>query len=137
VRQLGFLAVTKDGVDAMAGPTSNFETDPEAERAPDSPPTDQRSVDTLAFASVGLSAMSFVTFFNLSDRRTTPLRAFGYFLMTNAESVTGTVLGVMAVRRADELGRPPRAFLLGAIGAVLGAFTTLLNFNFMRTRRIE
>jgi hypothetical protein len=129
--------VANGEMNKVAEQASNSKTDPEAEVPLDSPPTDQGSVDALALASVGLSAISFVTFFNLADRRTTPLRGFGYFLMTSAESLTGTVLGVMAVRRADKIGRPPRAFFLGVVGAALGGFTTLLNFNFMRTRHIE
>jgi len=129
--------MARGGVDATDGQISNSETVPEIDGPPDNAPADQSSADPLAFASVGLSAISFVTFFNQSDRRTTPLRAFGYFLMTSAESLMGVILGVMAVKRANDVGRPTRATLLGAAGAALGAFTTLLNFNFMRTRRIE
>ena len=87
-------------------------------------------------ASVALSAIGFLTLLRLADRRDrSPARGLGLFLATTTESIGGTALGLMAVGRSRDVGRPTRGLLLGSIGAVLGIVTTLLNVNWMRTRR--
>ena len=87
-------------------------------------------------ASLVLSAIGFLTLLRLADRSDrSPAHAVGLFLATTVESVGGTVLGLSAVGESKDVGRPTRGLLLGAAGAVLGVVTTLLNFNWMRTRR--
>jgi hypothetical protein len=56
------------------------------------------------------------------------------FLATTAESIAGTILGVSAVKRVSDAGPSPN-LLLAAGGLVLGVITSLLNLNWMRTRR--
>jgi hypothetical protein len=86
--------------------------------------------------SVALSAIGFLTLLRLADRRDrSPARGLGLFFATSLESIGGTALGVMAVGRSRDGGRPSRGLLLGAAGTVLGIVTTLLNLNWMRTRR--
>ena len=121
----------------MVAPTVNSDTDPEADSPlPDTAQADQQSADALALASVALSAVGFLTLLRLADRRDrTPFRALALFFATSLESVTGTVLGLKAVGRAREGSGPTRGLLLGAAGAVLGVITTMLNVNWMRTRR--
>jgi hypothetical protein len=93
------------------------------------------SADVRAFASVVLSTLSFLTLLRLADRRDrTPARAVGLFIATTTESITGATLGLITVTQTRD-DRPNRNFLLGAAGLVLGVITTLLNFNWMRTRR--
>jgi hypothetical protein len=119
-------------------PTTNSGSDPASERPPtDGPLAEEGSTDPLAFASVALSAAGFLTLLKLADRRErTPLRALSLFLVTTFESVSGTVLGLKAVGRAQQDGTGlGRSFLLGAGGAVLGVVSTMLNVNWMRTRR--
>lgn len=117
----------------MTAPMSTPETDGlEAEPADDA--ADQN--DLMAVASVALSAVGFLTLLRLADRRDrSPAKGLGLFMATTAESIGGTVLGLSAVGRSRDVGRPTRGLLLGAVGAVLGVVTTLLNFNWMRTRR--
>jgi hypothetical protein len=86
--------------------------------------------------SVALSLLGFLTLLRLADRRErSPAHGLGLFAATTAESIGGTALGMMAVGRSRDGGRPTRGLLLGAGGAVLGIVTTLLNVNWMRTRR--
>lgn len=95
------------------------------------------TVAAMAASSAVLSALGFLSLLRLADRsmERTPAHALVLFLATSAESITGTVLGLTAVARTREVGRPGRSMLLGAAGAVLGVITTVLNFNWMRTRR--
>ena len=102
----------------------------------ESSPEDGERIDLMAVASVVLSAAAFLTLLKLADRRDrTPARALGLFVTTSVESVTGTALGLSAVGRARDDGRPSRNLLLATAGSVLGVLTTLLNINWMRTRR--
>ena len=102
----------------------------------ESSPEDGERIDLMAVASVVLSAAAFLTLLKLADRRDrTPARALGLFFTTSVESVTGTALGLSAVGRARDVGRPSRNLLLATAGSVLGVLTTLLNINWLRTRR--
>jgi hypothetical protein len=68
--------------------------------APDDP---GHSLDVLALASVASSGLGFLTLLRLADRTDrTPARALGLFLATSFETITGTVLGLMAASRASE-----------------------------------
>jgi mannose/fructose/N-acetylgalactosamine-specific phosphotransferase system component IIC len=97
---------------------------------------EEQLTNSLAVASVALSALGFLTLLRLADRRErTPFRALGLFLATTLESTGGTVLGLKAAGRSQETGRTSKGFLLAAAGTVLGVITTILNFNWMRTRR--
>lgn len=112
--------------DAAGGPPSS------AVEPPGEPPTSE----ALSLASVALSALGFLTLLRLADRRDrSPAKALGLFLATTLESTTGTVLGVRAVARHREEDGLSRGLLMGAAGTVLGVITTLLNVNWMRTRR--
>ena len=91
---------------------------------------------SLAVASVALSAVGFLTLLRLADRRDrSPFRALGLFCATTLESGGGAVLGLVAAGRSKETGRLGKGFLVAALGTVLGVITTVLNFNWMRTRR--
>jgi hypothetical protein len=57
------------------------------------------------------------------------------FLATSLESTVGTALGVTAVKRSRQSDGLSRGLLLGAAGTLLGVLTTVMNFNWMRTRR--
>jgi mannose/fructose/N-acetylgalactosamine-specific phosphotransferase system component IIC len=98
---------------------------------------DTQLTNSLAIASVALSAIGFLTLLRLADRRErTPFRALGLFFATTLESTSGTVLGLVAAGRSQETGgRTSKGFLMAAAGTVLGVITTILNFNWMRTRR--
>jgi hypothetical protein len=97
---------------------------------------DEQLTNALAAASLALSAIGFLTLLRLADRRDrTPFRALSLFLATTLESTGGTALGVMAAGRSKEKGPTGKGFLLAAAGTVLGVITTILNFNWMRTRR--
>jgi mannose/fructose/N-acetylgalactosamine-specific phosphotransferase system component IIC len=97
---------------------------------------DEQLTNALAAGSLALSAIGFLTLLRLADRRErTPFRALGLFLATTLESTGGTVLGVMAAGRSKEKAPTGKGFLLAAAGTVLGVITTVLNFNWMRTRR--
>ena len=108
----------------------------EDETSVDEPSQDDQRVELLGAASTALAVVSFLTLVKLADRRDrTPLRALGLFFATTAESVTATALGATAVTQAQQSNRFSRGYLLGAAGTVIGVITTLLNFNWMRTRR--
>jgi hypothetical protein len=103
------------------------------EGQPEDPGT---AVDMLGVASLALSGLGFLTLLKLADRRDrSPARALGLFFATSFETIGGTVLGLKAASRASESHRSRKGLLLGASGAVLGIITTVLNFNWMRTRR--
>lgn len=90
----------------------------------------------LALASIALSGLGFLTLLSLADRRDrSPAKALGLFVATSLETLTGTVLGFLAVTRARDAKQSGKGLLLGAAGAALGIMTTLMNFNWMRTRR--
>jgi hypothetical protein len=92
-------------------------------------------IDSMSLASVALSALGFLTLLRLADRQErTPARALRLFFATTSESIGGALLGVVAVKRSDD-ALPDRNVLLAGAGIVLGVVTTLLNFNWMRTRR--
>ncbi|HEX3333488.1 MAG TPA: hypothetical protein VHS57_04055 [Acidimicrobiales bacterium] len=92
--------------------------------------------NSLAVASAALSAIGFLTLLRLADRRDrSPFRALGLFGATTLESAGGTVLGLVAAGRSRERGHVGKGFLVAAVGTVLGVITTVLNFNWMRTRR--
>ena len=94
------------------------------------------SVNMLAIASIALSGLGFLTLLRLADRRErAPVSALGLFFMTSFATMTGTALGVVATSQASDSKQPGKGLLLGASGAVLGIITTLLNINWMRTRR--
>lgn len=94
------------------------------------------SVNVLAVVSIALSGLGFLTLLRLADRRDrTPARALGLFFVTWLETVSGTVLGLVATSQATDSEQPGKGLLLGASGAVLGIVTAVLNFNWMRTRR--
>ena len=97
---------------------------------------DERLTNSLAVASLALSGIGFLTLLRLADRRErTPFRALGLFFATTLESTSGTALGLVAAGRSRETGRAGKGFILAAAGTVLGVITTVLNFNWMRTRR--
>jgi hypothetical protein len=117
---------------AMPDPGNDFPAD----STPESPAEEGEGIDLMAVASVLLSGAAFLTLLKLADRRErTPARALGLFFTTSLESVTGTALGLSAVGRARDVGRPSRNLLLATAGSVLGVLTTLLNINWLRTRR--
>ncbi len=94
------------------------------------------SVHLLGVASIALSGMGFLTLLRLADRRErAPARGLGLFFMTSLTTITGTVFGLTAATRASGSRDPGRGLLLGGTGAVFGIITTILNFNWMRTRR--
>ncbi len=122
----------------MAAPTLNQEAAPEpGGPAPGAGADSGDTAAPMAVASVIVSALGFLTLLRLADRSRSrsPAHALGLFLATSVESVSGTALGLTAVSRARDVGRPGRSLLLGAAGAVLGVITTVLNVNWMRTRR--
>jgi hypothetical protein len=97
---------------------------------------EDESVNVLAVASIALSGLGFLTLLRLAARRDrTPARALGLFLTTSLQTISGTVLGLVAVRRASDSEQPGKGLLLGGFGAALGILTIVLNFNWMRTRR--
>ncbi len=119
----------------MIDATTEHRTAAETDAADEHRATDDRSA-LMGAASVALSGIGFLTLLRLADRRDrSPARGLGLFLATTTESIGGTAIGLMAVARSRDVGRPTRGLLLGAAGVVLGVVTTLLNFNWMRTRR--
>jgi len=121
----------------MTAATSEPDRAPEADGPqPDADGEETGRTDVLGAASLVLSAIGFLTLLRLADRRErSPANGVGLLLATTVESVGGTVLGLSAVGRSRDVGRPSRGVLFGAAGAVLGVVTTLLNVNWMRTRR--
>jgi hypothetical protein len=92
--------------------------------------------DPLPLVSAALSALGFLTLLRLADRRDrSPAKALGLFLATSLESTLGTALGFAAVKRSRKAEGLSRGLLLSATGIVLGVLTTVMNFNWMRTRR--
>jgi mannose/fructose/N-acetylgalactosamine-specific phosphotransferase system component IIC len=124
--EAGLNEVSPDGTGdaARAGDTADQEA------------VDEKLTNSLAVASVALSAIGFLTLLRLADRKErTPFRALGLFFATTLESTGGTVLGVMAAGRSKEKAPTGKGFVLAAAGTVLGVITTVLTFNWMRTRR--
>ena len=120
----------------MTAPTRDPETSPETDGAPTDAAAPPERTEFMAAVSVALSGLGFLTLLRLADRRDrSPARGLALFFATSVESIGGTVLGVMAVGRSRDAGRPSRGLLLGAAGTVLGIVTVLLNVNWMRTRR--
>jgi hypothetical protein len=106
-------------------------SEPDASSEADSP----GAVDSLSLASVVLSGLAFLTLLRLADRRDrSPAKALGLFLTTTSESIGGTVLGFRAIKRSPDTQLNRNLALAGA-GTVLGIITSLLNVNWMRTRR--
>jgi hypothetical protein len=104
--------------------------------AADQEAADQQLTNAMAVASLALSAIGLLTLLRLADRRDrTPFRALGLFLATTLESTGGTVLGAVAAGRNKDKAPTGKGFLLAAAGTVLGVITTVLNFNWMRSRR--
>jgi len=96
----------------------------------------ENSVNVLAFASIALSAMGFLTLLRLADRKDrAPASALGLFFTTSLATITGTAFGLVAASQASDSKQPGKGLLLGGSGAVLGIITTMLNLNWMRTRR--
>ena len=92
--------------------------------------------EALSAASVALSAIGFLTLLRLADRRDrSPAKALGLFFATTTESTLGIALGVKAIRQSGPAARTSRGFLLAAAGTVLGVITSVLNVNWMRTKR--
>jgi hypothetical protein len=109
---------------------------PHLDAAGDGTPASPETTDPLPFVSAALSALGFMTLLRLADRRDrSPARALGLFLATSLESTLGTALGVRAVARSRQADGLSRGLLLGAAGTILGVLTTVMNFNWMRTRR--
>ena len=95
-----------------------------------------QAMDALAVASFALSAVGFLTLLRLADRRErSPAASLGLCLATTLESTGGTVLGLVAAGRNKHPDRVTKGFLVAVGGTVLGIVTTVLNFNWMRTRR--
>jgi hypothetical protein len=121
----------------MAETEGNGDAGPDAD---DSLATDSGDegplIDPLAVASFALSAIGFLTLLRLADRRErSPAAGLGLFLATTLESTGGTALGLIAAGRNKDPDRLTKGFLVAAGGAVLPVVTTLMNFNWMRTRR--
>jgi hypothetical protein len=94
------------------------------------------TADPLPLVSAALSALGFLTLLRLADRRDrSPAKALGLFLATTLESTLGTALGVTAVTRSRQADGLSRGLVLGGAGTILGVLTTIMNFNWMRTRR--
>jgi hypothetical protein len=92
--------------------------------------------DALPVVSAALSALGFLTLLRLADRRDrSPAKALGLFLATSLESTLGTALGFKAVKRSRGSEGLSHGLVLSATGIVVGVLTTVLNFNWMRTRR--
>jgi hypothetical protein len=61
------------------------------------------SIDPASTASAILSALGFLTLLRLADRQDrTPARALGLFFATTTESIGGTVLGLVAIKRSND-----------------------------------
>ena len=120
----------------MSAPTRDPETTAETDGLqPDAGEPPDRT-EFMAAVSVALSGLGFLTLLRLADRRDrSPAHGLALFFATSVESIAGTALGVMAVGRSRDGGRPSRGLLLGAAGTVLGVVTTLMNVKWMRTRR--
>jgi hypothetical protein len=120
----------------MSNTATNAEAFSEPQTDGEGAPGAGPATEALPVVSVALSALGFLTLLRLGDRRDrTPAKALGLFLATSLESTLGTVLGVTAVQRSRQADGLSRGLLLGAAGTVLGILTTVMNFNWMRTRR--
>jgi hypothetical protein len=116
---------------------ANGDARPGAEIDADRDAADERqAMDALAVASVALSAIGFLTLLRLADRRDrSPAAGVGLFLASTLESTGGTALGLIAAGHNRDPARVTKGFRVAAAGTVLGVITTILNFNWMRTRR--
>jgi hypothetical protein len=124
--EAGLNEVSPDGTGDAAGAGDKAEQEA----------ADERLTNSLAVASLALSGIGFLTLLKLADRRErTPFRALGLFLALTVESTGGTVLGLVAAGRSKESAPSGKGFLLAASGTVLGVITSILTFNWMRTRR--
>jgi hypothetical protein len=106
------------------------------EGLPDTVEDKQDSTNMIALAAIVLSGLGFLTLLKLADRRDrSPATALGLFLATSLETVGGTALGLVAASRASDSEQPSKGLVLGAAAAVLGVIASIMNFNWMRTRR--
>jgi hypothetical protein len=107
-----------------------------ADGGPAAGQVEDESPKLLGLAALALSAVGFLTLLRLADRRDrSPAKALGLFFATLLETLGGTVLGLTAAKRASDSEEPGMGLLLGSAAAVLGVITTVMNFNWMRTRR--
>ena len=108
---------------------------PSTEGLDESTGDERQVIDALAVASVALSAIGFLTLLRLADHRDrSPAAGVGLFLATTLESTGGTALGLVAAGRTRNPNHVTKGFVFATAGTVLGVITTILNFNWMRTR---
>ena len=93
-------------------------------------------LNRLGIASLAVSSTGFLTMLKMADRRTrTPARALLLFLATTLEFASGILLGARALQQIGDPDRHERGVLPAAAGIVIGVVTSLLTFNWMRTKR--